>query len=150
MVDPDIVAALKSSVSIGSSIYIIDARRILVTMRLQQLLDALGINLQLPYLRSETRTANFRRFDLKKQQLIASRDRIFGAGATVAHDVEPEFVVVSPDSKTAYVTLRENNAIAVANLAKARVTNIEALGLKDFSESGLDRSNRDDSINIQP
>lgn len=132
------------------SISIIDIRLILVTQRLQQLLNAFGFNFQLPYFAPQTRTADFRQFNLRKKQLLKSGVRIFGPGATVAQDLEPEFIVVSPDSKTAYVTLQENNAIAVVNLINARVTNIEPLGLKDFTESGLDPSNRDDSINIQP
>ncbi|MFT6861505.1 MAG: hypothetical protein ACJAVK_000057 [Akkermansiaceae bacterium] len=68
----------------------------------------------------------------------------------MAQDLEPGFIAVSPDSRFAYVTLQENNAVAIVNLKSARVTNIEALGLKDDSLSGLDASNRDHAIDIQP
>src|SRR5690606_5233956 len=36
--------------------------------------------------------------------------RVFGPNATVAQDLEPEYVAVSPDGTTAYVTLQEANA----------------------------------------
>lgn len=59
--------------------------------------------------------------------------RIGRPGATVAQDLEPEFVSISADSKTAFVTLQENNAVAVVDLANARISKIFALGYKDYS-----------------
>ena len=38
--------------------------------------------------------------------------RKFGPNATLAQDLEPEYIAVSQDSKTAWVTLQENNAFA--------------------------------------
>ena len=35
-------------------------------------------------------------------------------GATFSQDVEPEYVTISDDSTTAFVTLQEANAVAVA------------------------------------
>jgi hypothetical protein len=69
--------------------------------------------------------------------------RIFGPNATVAQDLEPESIAVSPDSTTAYVTLQENNAMAVVDIASATVTQLSGLGFKDFSQSGLDASDWD-------
>ena len=71
--------------------------------------------------------------------------RIFGPGATVAQDLEPEYIAVSADSSTAWVTLQENNALAVLDLTNNEVTTIAALGFKDYSAFGnqLDPSNRD-------
>lgn len=51
--------------------------------------------------------------------------------ATVAQDLEPEYVAISQDSRTAYVTLQENNAIAVVDLSAGRIDRIFALGFKD-------------------
>lgn len=64
---------------------------------------------------------------------IPSGVRIFGPGATPAQDLEPEYISVAPDGRTAYVTLQENNAIAEIDLATASVTRIRALGYKDFN-----------------
>ena len=59
--------------------------------------------------------------------------RIFGPAATVAQDVEPEYVAVSPDSTTAWVTLQENNAVAVIDLQAGEAITIAGLGFKDWS-----------------
>ena len=74
--------------------------------------------------------------------------RIYGPGATVAQDLEPEYIAV--DGHKAYVTLQENNALAVIDIRKARVEGILALGFKDHSQHGneIDASDRDGAINI--
>ena len=76
--------------------------------------------------------------------------RFFGPGATPAQDIEPEYVAVSPNSETAYVSLQENNAIAVFDVATANLTKIYPLGFKNHALAGneLDASNKDDMINI--
>jgi hypothetical protein len=76
--------------------------------------------------------------------------RVFGPRASVAQDIEPEYISVSPDSKTAYVTLQENNAIAIIDIDSAQVRRIAALGLKDHSIRGneLDPSDRDNAVAI--
>ena len=74
--------------------------------------------------------------------------RIFGPGATVAQDLEPEYITVSHDSATAWVTLQENNALALIDLQDKRVTRLVGLGFKDHSieGAGLD-GGRDDGAN---
>lgn len=76
--------------------------------------------------------------------------RVFGPGSTVAQDFEPEYCAVSPDSKTAYVTLQENNAIATIDLRRGKVTDINGLGFKNHARpgNGIDASDRDGAINI--
>jgi 2',3'-cyclic-nucleotide 2'-phosphodiesterase / 3'-nucleotidase / 5'-nucleotidase len=78
--------------------------------------------------------------------------RIFGPGATVAQDLEPEYIVVSHDSRTAWVTLQENNAIATIDLPSRTVTGLRGLGFKDHSipGQGLDGSRDDRAIGIRP
>jgi 2',3'-cyclic-nucleotide 2'-phosphodiesterase / 3'-nucleotidase / 5'-nucleotidase len=77
--------------------------------------------------------------------------RVFGPGASVAEDLEPEYIAVSPDGATAYVSLQENNAIAIIDLATATVSSISVLGFKDYGAAGngIDASDRDGGINIQ-
>ena len=77
--------------------------------------------------------------------------RIFGPGATVAQDLEPEYIAVSPDGATAYVALQENNAIATIDIAAASVTRIWSLGFKNHRIIGneLDVADDDSTINIQ-
>jgi DNA-binding beta-propeller fold protein YncE len=58
----------------------------------------------------------------------ASSIRVFGPSATLAKDLEPEYIAVSKDSRTAWVTLQENNAIAVLDLHSATFT--EIIGLR--------------------
>jgi DNA-binding beta-propeller fold protein YncE len=57
--------------------------------------------------------------------------RIGIAGNAFSRDVEPEYVSISPDSTKAYVTLQENNAVAVVDLASSRIERIVAMGYKD-------------------
>ncbi len=78
--------------------------------------------------------------------------RIFGANnPSVAQDLEPEHIAISHNSRTAWVSFQENNAIGVIDIRKAEVTSIVGLGFKDHSlpGNGLDASNRDGAINIQ-
>jgi hypothetical protein len=57
--------------------------------------------------------------------------RIGRAGASVAQDMEPEYVSISSDNTKAYVTLQENNAVAVVDLATNRIERIFAMGYKN-------------------
>ncbi|WP_441897187.1 choice-of-anchor I family protein [Paenibacillus sp. YAF4_2] len=56
-----------------------------------------------------------------------------GTKADALYDLEPEYIALSADNKTAYVTLQENNAVAVVDIATHKVTAVKALGLKDYS-----------------
>jgi DNA-binding beta-propeller fold protein YncE len=91
------------------------------------------------------RTAGFAAFNGQLDALRAAGVRIYGPRATVAQDLEPEYITVSTDGATAWVTLQENNAIAVVDVATAAVTAIRPLGTKDFSVAGfgLDPSDED-------
>ena len=77
--------------------------------------------------------------------------RISGPGGDIAAALEPEYVAISDNSATAYVSLQENNAIAEVDLATGTLTDVWALGFKDHRSPGneLDVSNRDDVINIR-
>jgi 2',3'-cyclic-nucleotide 2'-phosphodiesterase (5'-nucleotidase family) len=93
------------------------------------------------------RTLDFRAFNegRYRHRELPAGVRIFGPGASVAQDLEPEYVAVSGDSETAWVTLQENNAIAIVDLDWPRIDAIVGLGYKDHSlaDNGLDGSDRD-------
>ena len=75
--------------------------------------------------------------------------RIFGRDATVAQDLEPEYIAVSADSQTAFVSLQENNAKAIIDIQNAKVLDIVPLGFKDYGEFTVDVSNKDGGVNLQ-
>ena len=94
-------------------------------------------------------TADFKAFIGQEAALRASGVRIYGPGANAAQDIEPEYIALSEDARTAYVTLQENNAIAVVDIASARVSAIKPLGLKNHNVAGfgLDASDEDGGTN---
>jgi DNA-binding beta-propeller fold protein YncE len=98
-----------------------------------------------------TRTIDFRAFNAggDRHGELPAGVRIFGPGASVAQDLEPEYATVTPDGRTAYVTLQENNALAVLELPSGEIRSIVALGEKDHGMYPLDASDRDDAINIR-
>ena len=75
--------------------------------------------------------------------------RVYGPNASFARDAEPEYIAISADSRTAYVALQENNALAVLDIASARITRIVALGSKNHAlpQNALDASDRDGVAN---
>lgn len=81
---------------------------------------------------------------------LGSDVRISSKSATVAQDLEPEYIAISADSQTAWVAMQENNAIAEIDLTNNSVSAVLGLGYKNHAILGneLDASNRDDSINI--
>jgi YVTN family beta-propeller protein len=97
-----------------------------------------------PY--SATRVA----FDHLSAAAIDPRVRLISATATLAQDLEPEYVAFSPDGARAYVTLQENNALAIVDTAALTVTAIVPLGFKNHASAGngLDASDQDGIINI--
>lgn len=66
----------------------------------------------------------------------------------IVKDIEPEYITVSSDSKTAWITLQENNGIAKLDIASKSITNIFPLGFKDYNVDGneIDPSDRDDKM----
>lgn len=102
--------------------------------------------------KATTATADFKAYNVAPGQTAPGGVRSPRPyGVTVAQDLEPEFITVSHDSKTAWVTLQENNAIAILDIRSATITGLRSLGNKDHSQPGneLDASDKDDAINIQ-
>jgi 2',3'-cyclic-nucleotide 2'-phosphodiesterase (5'-nucleotidase family) len=105
------------------------------------------------------RTASFAAFNSQRDALKAAGVRLMAGEVgfetvTVAQDLEPEYIAISGDGRTAFVTLQENNAIAVLDIARATFTGIVPLGLKSFFGLPFDGSDRDGpgntaAINLQ-
>ncbi len=93
---------------------------------------------------------NFNSFDAQETQLKASGVRIFGPGASVSQDIEPEYITILPDDNKAFIALQENNALAVLDINTATITEILPLGTIDHNMFGfgLDASDRTNDINI--
>ncbi|RYY33919.1 MAG: alkaline phosphatase [Sphingobacteriaceae bacterium] len=92
-------------------------------------------------------TIDFSAFSGQEAALKAKGLRVFGLNADFVKDIEPEYVTVSSDSKTAWVTLQENNAIAKINIDTKAITDIFPLGFKDYNADGneIDPSDDDDA-----
>ncbi|WP_341916896.1 choice-of-anchor I family protein [Hydrocarboniphaga effusa] len=100
------------------------------------------------------KTLGFEAYNDRADELRAKGVRIYGPGSSVAQDLEPEYIAISPDGKTAWATLQEANAAAVIDLsdiASPTLVDIRPFGLKDHSIIGneLDASDRDGRINIR-
>jgi hypothetical protein len=96
------------------------------------------------------RKVDFTHFENNGQSKKLARDgvRIFGPSASISQDLEPEYIAVRGNK--AYVTLQENNALAIVNVHGAKVEKVVGLGLKDHSLAGnaLDTNDQDSAINI--
>ncbi|ACK67598.1 protein of unknown function DUF1555 [Rippkaea orientalis PCC 8801] len=106
------------------------------------------IDLSLGVASATTTTADFSAFNSSN---LDPNVRIFGPGATIQQDLEPEYIAVSGDGQTAFITLQENNAFAILDIPNATITDVVGLGFKDHNlpGNGLDASDRDTGINIQ-
>ncbi len=95
-------------------------------------------------------TIGFTSFNSQIAALKASGVRIFGLGATVAQDFEPEYITISDDDSKAWIALQENNAMAVLNLITNTITEIKPLGYKNHNLEGnaLDASDNGSTVKI--
>ncbi|MBF7093193.1 choice-of-anchor I family protein [Flavobacterium sp. ALJ2] len=85
---------------------------------------------------SNVTTLLFTAYNAQEAALIASGVRKLKLTSTLSQDLEPEYVTINSDSKKAWVTLQENNAIAEIDLTNNTITTIWALGTKDISIPG--------------
>ncbi|SER04063.1 choice-of-anchor I family protein [Thalassovita taeanensis] len=95
-------------------------------------------------------TLGFDAFNGQEADLLA-QGILLEPGVSVSADLEPEYIAVSPDGTTAWVTLQEANAYAVIDLTTNTITELRGLGLVDHSlaENAIDASDRDGAINLQ-
>ncbi len=85
--------------------------------------------------KDEVRTLDFTPFNDREESFKQKGLRIFGRDATLAQDLEPEYIAVSENSRIAWVSLQENNGIARINIPEKRIEAIFPLGFKDYSMS---------------
>lgn len=87
-------------------------------------------------------------------QNIDSNVRIYGNDGqqSIAQDLEPEQVALDEVKFKAYVSLPENNALAIFDYGNRSLDTIVPLGYKDWSDTalGLDASDAAQGINIRP
>ncbi|XP_052098081.1 mesenchyme-specific cell surface glycoprotein-like [Mytilus californianus] len=67
---------------------------------------------------------------------------------TFTQDAEPEYIVVSPDGRVAYIILQKNNAIAKLDLKTFEMKSITAIPRKEWRNEGLDPSDRDGGAHL--
>ncbi|WP_114635647.1 choice-of-anchor I family protein [Vibrio splendidus] len=80
---------------------------------------------------------------------LTDKVRISAPNATVAQDLEPEYLTFADNGKL-YVALQENNALAAIDVASAEVDAILGLGGKPWDTAQLDASNKDKKLgNLQ-
>ena len=99
---------------------------------------------------SNVTVIDFKGFNANENTLIATGVRKLFKASTLSQDFEPEYVTISADNKTGWVSLQENNAIAVIDFATKKATNIWALGTKEFKTlgNGFDASDKSGSVLI--
>jgi hypothetical protein len=97
-------------------------------------------------------TLNFAGFESQLATLKTKGFRVSKIAKSFAADIEPEYISISADSKTAWVTLQENNGVAKVDLTTKTISSVFGLGYKDFNtaENGIDVSDKDDVIAFNP
>ncbi len=95
-------------------------------------------------------TLDFSKFASRAAELKAKGLRLFGKNASFEQDLEPEYIAVADNGKTAWVTLQENNGIAKIDLKSKTITDIFPLGFKDYNNpmNSIDPSDQDGGINF--
>jgi len=74
---------------------------------------------------------NYAYTDITFSNVTIPDEVIIKDSAEAAQDIEPEYITVSENK--AYVTLQENNAIAIVDIEKKSIDSVVSLGFKDYS-----------------
>ncbi len=94
---------------------------------------------------ANVRTARF------TDDIVAGDVRKAKADVPYAQDLEPEYIAVAEDGKSAFVALQEANALAILDIASATFTAVRSLGYKEYAkDGGLDATDKDGEASIQP
>ncbi|CAI2767824.1 choice-of-anchor I family protein [Flavobacterium collinsii] len=97
-------------------------------------------------------TLDFSSFSSQAETLKKDGFRISKFAKSFAQDIEPEYITIADDSKTAWITLQENNGVAKVDLTSKTITALYPLGFKNFNtaENAIDVSDKDDKIAFNP
>ncbi|XP_076469938.1 uncharacterized protein LOC143300238 [Babylonia areolata] len=98
-----------------------------------------------------TQTLDFTAFDNRFEELSRKGVRwVYRENNRFSDDIEPEFVTFNADQTKAYISLQENNAIAVVDLRTGTITDLYGLGHKSWALSRLDPSDKDGGVRMAP
>ncbi|SKB58797.1 Por secretion system C-terminal sorting domain-containing protein [Soonwooa buanensis] len=99
---------------------------------------------------NQVKTLGFTQYNSQETQLLASGIRKVKSTSTLSQDFEPEYISISEDSKKAFVSLQENNAIVEVDLSTLEISKLWPLGKKDMSlpGNGFDASDNNGEILI--
>ena len=90
----------------------------------------------------ESTVVDFTAFDSQRDQL-AEDGIVLKKGSAPSEDLEPEYIAVS--GCKAYVTLQENNAIAVLDIESQTFEGVYSAGFEDHSTTAIDLDKKDDA-----
>ena len=94
----------------------------------------------------ESTVVDFSAFDSQRDQL-AEDGIVLKKGSAPSVDLEPEYIAVSGGK--AYVTLQENNAIAVLDIESQAFEGVYSAGFEDHSTTAIDLNKKDDAYDPQ-
>jgi hypothetical protein len=99
---------------------------------------------------ADVQTVSFAKYDTLPYD---SKINIYGNNgqASFSQDVEPEYICFNANGSKAYVTLQENNALAIIDVYTASLDTVVGLGYKDWNQSPntLDASDQSAGIKFQ-
>ncbi len=90
-------------------------------------------------------------YNTQSSTLIAQGIRLFSTSATVAQDLEPEYIAISDDNTKAYVSIQEANALLTIDLTTNSIVSLSALGYSQYntgSGNALDASDQSGAVLI--
>jgi hypothetical protein len=96
-------------------------------------------------------TLDLTAYNTQTSALLAQGIRLFSTSATVAQDLEPEYIAVSDDNTKAYVSIQEANAMLTIDLTSNTILSLSALGYSQYntgSGNALDASDQSGAVLI--
>ena len=92
--------------------------------------------------KGESTVVDFSAFDSQRDAL-AEDSVVLKKDTAPSVDLEPEYIAVAEGK--AYVTLQENNAIAVLDVASKTFAGVYPIGFEDYSKTPIDLDKKDDA-----